>query len=90
MPAGRRTTSNCAGFRTDGVGTEYQIRLDGRAATSLVYGDVPRDRPSYSCSSCVGRGAGVRHRVRIGARLPGGTRGGYSVERTVTIGATGG
>ncbi|WP_051833034.1 fibronectin type III domain-containing protein [Streptomyces sp. NRRL S-646] len=75
--------------RTDGVVTEYRIRLDGRAATSLVYGgDAPRDRASYSFY--VGRDAGVRHRVRIRARLPDGTWGGFSVERTVTTGAAGG
>ncbi|MFF4359907.1 fibronectin type III domain-containing protein [Streptomyces sp. NPDC001604] len=75
--------------RTDGVVTEYQISLDGRAATSLVYGgDAPRGRASYSFY--VSRDAGVRHRVRIRARLPDGTWGGYSAERTVTTGAAGG
>ncbi|WP_406438071.1 fibronectin type III domain-containing protein [Streptomyces sp. NBC_01613] len=75
--------------RTDGVITEYQVRLDGRAATSLVYGgSAPRDRASYSFY--VGRDAGVTHRVRIRARLPDGTWGGYSAERTVTTGKTGG
>jgi chitodextrinase len=75
--------------RTDGVVTEYQVRLDGRAATSLVYGgDAPRDRASYSFY--VGRDAGVTHRVRIRVRLPDGTWGGYSAERTVTTGAAGG
>ena len=68
---------------TDGVVTEYQIRLDGRAATSLVYGGkAPRDRATYSFY--VGRDAGVTHRVRIRAKLPDGTWGGYSAERTVT------
>ncbi|RPF30939.1 fibronectin type III domain-containing protein [Streptomyces sp. TLI_185] len=75
--------------RTDGVVTEYQVRLDGSAATSLVYGgDAPRDRASYSFY--VGRDPGVRLRVRIRARLPDGTWGGFSVERTVTTGAAGG
>ncbi|GAA2474210.1 fibronectin type III domain-containing protein [Streptomyces longisporus] len=75
--------------RTDGVVTEYQISLDGSVATSLVYGgDAPRDRASYSFY--VGRDAGVRHRVRIRARLPDGTWGGFSAERTVTTGATSG
>ncbi|MGW1747576.1 fibronectin type III domain-containing protein [Streptomyces sp. NPDC002092] len=73
----------------DGVVTEYRISLDGRAVTSLVYGeDAPRDRASYSFY--VGRDAGVRHRVRIRARLPDGTWGGFSAERTVTTGAAGG
>lgn len=75
--------------RTDGVVTEYQIRLDGRTATSLVYGgDAPRDRASYSFY--VGREAGVTHRVRIRAKLPDGSWGGYSEQRSVTTGAGGG
>ncbi|WP_428933946.1 fibronectin type III domain-containing protein [Streptomyces sp. ACT015] len=71
--------------RTDGVVTEYQIRLDGQPATSLVYGgDPPRGRATYSFY--VGREAGVTHRVRLRARLPDGTWGGYTAERTVTTG----
>ncbi|WP_374192149.1 fibronectin type III domain-containing protein [Streptomyces sp. MBT33] len=69
--------------RTDGVVTEYQIRLDGQPATSLVYGgDAPRDRARYSFY--VGRDTGVTHRVRVRARLPDGTWGGFSAERSVT------
>ncbi|MFI7401041.1 fibronectin type III domain-containing protein [Streptomyces sp. NPDC049541] len=75
--------------RTGGVVTEYQISLDGRVATSLVYeGGAPRDRASYSFY--VGRDAGVRFHVRIRARLPDGTWGGFSVERTVITGAADG
>ncbi|MFJ8279095.1 fibronectin type III domain-containing protein [Streptomyces griseoviridis] len=71
--------------RTDGVITEYQIRLNGQAATSLVYGgNPPRGKATYSFY--VGRDAGVTHRVRIRAKLPDGTWGGYSTERTVTTG----
>ena len=71
--------------RTDGMVTEYQVALDGRAATSLVYGGTaPRDRATYSFY--VGRDAGVTHRVRIRAKLPDGTWGGFSAERTVTTG----
>ncbi|MFF1301854.1 fibronectin type III domain-containing protein [Streptomyces sp. NPDC058307] len=72
--------------RTDGVVTEYQVHLDGRAATSLVFGGtLPRGRATYSFY--LGREAGERHRVRIRARLPDGTWGGLSVERSVTTGA---
>lgn len=72
--------------RVDGVITEYEVRLDGRTATSLVYGgDAPRDRASYRFY--LGREAGVTHRVRIRAKLPDGTWGGFSAERTVTTGA---
>ncbi len=71
--------------RTDGVVTEYQIRLDGQPATSLVWGGTaPRGRATYSFYA--GGDAGVGHRVRLRARLPDGTWGGFSVERTVTTG----
>ncbi|MET7295859.1 fibronectin type III domain-containing protein [Streptomyces griseoloalbus] len=71
--------------RVDGVITQYEVRLDGRVATSLVYGgDAPRDRAAYRFY--VGRQAGVTHRVRIRAMLPDGTWGGLSAERTVTTG----
>ncbi|MDL5199853.1 fibronectin type III domain-containing protein [Streptomyces sp. ALI-76-A] len=73
--------------RTDGVVTEYQIQLDGRPATSLVYGgSAPRDRRA-EYSFYLGPDAGVSHRVRIRAKLPDGTWGGFSPERTVTTGA---
>ncbi|MFF1277917.1 fibronectin type III domain-containing protein [Streptomyces marokkonensis] len=72
--------------RVDGVITEYEVRLDGRSATSLVYGgEAPRDRATYRFY--LGREAGVTHRVRIRAMLPDGTWGGFSAERTVTTGA---
>ncbi|MGC5037224.1 fibronectin type III domain-containing protein [Streptomyces sp. DT190] len=72
--------------RVDGVVTEYQVHLDGRAATSLVFGgDPPRGRATYSFY--VGRDSGATHRVRIRAMLPDGTWGGFSAERTVTTGA---
>ncbi|MFE9098556.1 fibronectin type III domain-containing protein [Streptomyces sp. NPDC007264] len=69
----------------DSVVTEYRIHLDGQPATSLVWGGtVPRTTASYSFY--VGREAGVTHRVRIRAKLPDGTWGGFSPERTVTTG----
>jgi hypothetical protein len=50
-----------------------------------VYGgDAPRDRAEYSFYA--GREAGVTHRVRVRAKLPDGTWGGFSAERTVTTG----
>ncbi|MFG2122659.1 fibronectin type III domain-containing protein [Streptomyces sp. NPDC048710] len=71
--------------RMDGVITEYQIRLDATTATSLVWGgDPPRGRARYSFY--VGRDAGAEHRVRLRARLPDGTWGGFSAERSVTTG----
>ncbi|MFJ5034330.1 fibronectin type III domain-containing protein [Streptomyces sp. NPDC088560] len=69
----------------DGVITEYQIELDGRAATSLVWGGTPpTGRSSYSFYGGSGTGPGAEHRVRLRARLPDGTWGGWSQERTVT------
>ncbi|GGW41583.1 hydrolase [Streptomyces lucensis JCM 4490] len=69
--------------RTDGLVTEYRVQLDGAAATSLVWGGTPpRGRAHYSFYA--GRTAGEEHRVRLRARLPDGTWGGYSAERTVT------
>lgn len=74
--------------RVDGAVTEYEVHLDGRNATSLVYGgEPPRDRVTYRCY--LGRDAGVTHRVRIRAKLPDGTWGGFSAERAVTTGAGG-
>jgi chitodextrinase len=74
--------------RADGVVTEYEVQLDGRAATTLVFGGrAPRDRASYSFY--VGRTAGVAHRVRLRARLPDGTWGALSAQRTVITGSDG-
>ncbi|GAB2954172.1 fibronectin type III domain-containing protein [Streptomyces heilongjiangensis] len=71
--------------RADGVVTEYEIQLDGRPATTLVWGGTPpRGRATYSFYA--GREAGVMHRVRIRAKLPDGTWGAFSAERTVTTG----
>ena len=71
-----------------GVITEYQIDLDGEDATSLVWGGTPPSGEA-TYSFYVGRDAGVTHRVRIRAKLPDGTWGGYSTERTVTTGSKG-
>lgn len=74
--------------RVDGVVTEYQVQLNGRPATSLVWGgDPPRGRAEYSFYA--GREKGVEHRVRLRARLPDGTWGAFSAERRVTTGADG-
>ncbi|MFE1287411.1 fibronectin type III domain-containing protein [Streptomyces sp. NPDC058751] len=69
----------------DGVITEYQIRLDGRAVTSLVWGGSP-PRGTCTHSFYIGREADVTHRVRIRAKLPDGTWGAPSAERSVTTG----
>jgi chitodextrinase len=71
--------------RTDGVITEYQIQLDGTTTTSLVWGGTPpHGRAAYSFYA--GRAAGEHHRVRLRARLPDGTWGGWTPQRTTTTG----
>ncbi|MFE7766052.1 fibronectin type III domain-containing protein [Streptomyces sp. NPDC057438] len=71
--------------RVDGVITEYEIQLDGRPATTLVWGGTPpRGRAAHGFYA--GRESGVSYRVRIRAKLPDGTWGGFSPERTVTTG----
>ncbi|GAB1333924.1 fibronectin type III domain-containing protein [Streptomyces sp. E-15] len=69
--------------RADGVIAEYRIRLDGTTATSLVWGGAPPPGRAHH-SFYIGTAAGERHRVRLRARLPDGTWGGWSAERTVT------
>ncbi|GGW12706.1 hydrolase [Streptomyces capoamus] len=71
--------------RTDGVVTEYLIQLDRTTATSLLWGGTPpRGRARHSFYA--GTAAGEEHRVRLRARLPDGTWGGWSAERKVTTG----
>lgn len=66
--------------RTGGAVAEYQIELDGRPATSLVFGGTaPSDKAEHSFY--IGKKAGERHRVRIRPKLPDGTWGGYSPEQ---------
>lgn len=71
--------------RTGGAVAEYQIHLDGKTATSLVFGGAaPRKKATHSFY--VGKEPGATHRVKLRPRLPDGTWGGYSPERTVTTG----
>ncbi|MFE0101096.1 fibronectin type III domain-containing protein [Streptomyces sp. NPDC059009] len=70
---------------TGGAVTEYQIRLDGQSATSLVWGGKP-PKGTARHSFYVGKKAGESHRVKLRAKLPDGTWGGYAPERTVTTG----
>ncbi|MDH6228550.1 chitodextrinase [Streptomyces sp. MJP52] len=69
----------------DGVVTEYQIHLDGAPATTLVWGGrTPDGRATHRFF--VGGGSGETHRVRLRAKLPDGTWGGFSPEVRVTTG----
>ncbi|GGV41059.1 hydrolase [Streptomyces longisporoflavus] len=71
--------------RTGGAVAEYQIHLDGKTATSLVFGGTaPRDKAEHDFY--VGKKPGDTHRVKLRAKLPDGTWGGWSAERTVTTG----
>ncbi|MGW0947914.1 fibronectin type III domain-containing protein [Streptomyces sp. NPDC002623] len=73
--------------RVDGVVAEYQIQLDGQPATTLVWGgNPPEGRATYSFYAGRADEAAARHRVRLRARLPDGTWGAFSAERTVTTG----
>ncbi|TGB03023.1 fibronectin type III domain-containing protein [Streptomyces sp. MZ04] len=71
--------------RTGGAVSEYQIHLDGKAATSLVFGGTAPEKKATH-SFYVGKEPGERHRVKLRARLPDGTWGGWSAERMATTG----
>ncbi|MEV5611171.1 fibronectin type III domain-containing protein [Streptomyces sp. NPDC052225] len=69
--------------RTGGEVPAYQVFLDGKQATTVMWGeDAPKDAAKYSFY--IGEDAGDRHRVKIRAQLPDGTWGAFSVERAVT------
>ncbi|MFD9859196.1 fibronectin type III domain-containing protein [Streptomyces alboflavus] len=73
---------------TGGAVTEYQIHLDGKSATSLVFGGTaPQGKAKHSFY--IGREPGETHRVKLRAKLPDGTWGRYSPERTVTTARSG-
>ncbi|WP_306319730.1 MULTISPECIES: fibronectin type III domain-containing protein [unclassified Streptomyces] len=71
--------------RTGGEVPAYQVYLDGREATTVVWGEsAPAGSATYSFY--IGKKARVEHRVRIRAQLPDGTWGAFSKERKVTTG----
>ncbi|MFJ8821075.1 fibronectin type III domain-containing protein [Streptomyces sp. NPDC102467] len=71
---------------TGGEVPAYQVFLDGRQATTVMWGDsAPSDAAKYSFY--IGEDAGARHRVKIRAQLPDGTWGAFSPERAVTTGS---
>ncbi|MFJ9038844.1 fibronectin type III domain-containing protein [Streptomyces sp. NPDC102406] len=70
---------------TGGEVPAYQVFLDGRQATTVMWGQgAPSGTARYSFY--IGAEAGVRHRVKIRGQLPDGTWGAFSPERTVTTG----
>ncbi|MDK1471940.1 fibronectin type III domain-containing protein [Streptomyces sp. 549] len=74
--------------RTGGEVAEYEIHLDGEFATTLSWGDRAPDREAAH-SFFISDREGTTHRVKLRARLPDGTWGRFSAERTVTTGARG-
>ncbi|CAM5605075.1 Fibronectin type III domain-containing protein OS=Streptomyces alboniger OX=132473 GN=CP975_03865 PE=4 SV=1 [Streptomyces alboniger] len=79
-------SSTCPGCRrVPAAPWRSTIQLDGRTATSLVFGGTaPRDKAEHSFY--IGRKAGERRGGRVRPKLPDGTWGGYWPARTVTTG----
>ncbi|MFM9367500.1 fibronectin type III domain-containing protein [Streptomyces sp. Da 82-17] len=70
---------------TGGDVSEYQIHLNGRPATTLMWGaKAPEGRAEHSFF--ITREAGKTYRVKLRAKLPDGNWGAFSAERTVTTG----
>lgn len=71
--------------KTGGKVPSYQIYLDGKFATTLIWGaKPPKGRATYSVYAS--KKAGETYRVKIRAKLPDGNWGTFSVERTVITG----
>lgn len=71
--------------RTDGLEAEYQVYLDEVFVTTLAGSDdAPGGRARHTVN--LGTEAGRTYAVRIRPRLPDGTWGAFSTERTVTTG----
>ncbi|MGD6749965.1 fibronectin type III domain-containing protein [Streptomyces sp. BH105] len=71
--------------RTGGEVPAYQVFLDGREATTVMWGEgAPADSATYSFYT--GKKPHVTHRVKLRAQLPDGTWGAFSAERTVVTG----
>lgn len=68
---------------TGGDVSEYQIHLNGKQATTLMWGGkAPEGRAKYSFF--ITRESGRTYRVKLRAKLPDGNWGAFSEERTVT------
>lgn len=64
--------------------TEHQLHLDGRLATTIVWGSTPPPgRATYTFT--VQDPPGTRYSVKLRARLPDGTWGAFSAQRTVVV-----
>ncbi|TFE49831.1 fibronectin type III domain-containing protein [Streptomyces sp. ICN441] len=64
---------------------EHQLFLDGRLATTIVWGaEPPPGRATYTLT--VTDRPGTRHSLKLRARLPDGNWGDFSAQRTVVVG----
>lgn len=71
---------------TGGPVTSYQLFLDGRLTTTIVFGAAPPPgRASYSLTVSAEK-PGTRYSVKLRAQLPDGKWGDFSAQRTVVIG----
>ncbi|MEU8529984.1 fibronectin type III domain-containing protein [Streptomyces sp. NPDC048629] len=65
--------------------TEHQLHLDGHLATTIVWGTTPPPgRATYTFT--VQDPPGTRYTVKLRAKLPDGTWGTFSAQRTVVVG----
>ncbi|MFC7309723.1 fibronectin type III domain-containing protein [Streptomyces monticola] len=70
---------------TGGEVAEYQIHLNGKQATTLMWGAAaPEGRAKHSFF--ISRQTGQSYRVKLRAKLPDGNWGAFSAERTVVTG----
>ncbi|QGZ51676.1 hydrolase [Streptomyces sp. QHH-9511] len=70
--------------KTGAVVKEHQLYLDGKFATTIVWGaDPPLGRATYTFT--VPDAPGTRYSVKLRARLPDGTWGDFSAQRTVVV-----
>ncbi|MEV7091170.1 fibronectin type III domain-containing protein [Streptomyces sp. NPDC093085] len=73
---------------TDGEIPAYEIHLNGKFATTLVWGDkAPQGRATYTVHA--GSTPGETLRVKLRAKLPDGTFGAFSEERSVVTSPSG-
>ncbi|GAA0602313.1 fibronectin type III domain-containing protein [Streptomyces crystallinus] len=72
---------------TGGPVTSYQLFLDGRLTTTIVFGaGPPPGRASYTLTVSAEK-PGTRYSLKLRARLPDGKWGDFSAQRTVVIGS---
>ncbi|WP_299538937.1 fibronectin type III domain-containing protein [uncultured Streptomyces sp.] len=94
-PTGLRTTVRAEGGafvvglswdqpETGGTIPAYELYLDGKPTTTIVWGGTPpKGRAGYELT--LTEPAGARHSVKLRAKLPDGTWGDFSAQRTVEL-----